>query len=462
MIKTQKPMRLLLLLISSILALPAFAQLDLGSHFIRGSWQAHSSNPALLPQQRITLSLPNIYAYGEVSGFTLDEVLEENNGVTILNIDKAISLLEPQNYIRDRIDLGTLGIGFHVGDWYLSLSHQIRQNAYAKYPRELAQLAWEGNAQFIGQEIQIAPRLGIQAYQEFALGLGYKLSENFTLGARIKLLNGVGNISSLHHDLRLLTSDDVYQLNINADYALNTAGTQLSYNGFRDIDVDLDIATFNWSNNWTNNTGFALDLGASLRLGKLELAASVLDLGQINWKQDATQLEIKGNYTFEGLDIFPQVWTDSVNFGSIVDSLEARFKVNQKAGVYAIPLPKYSFLSANLAIDDKTTLGVLAYGERIADEWFPALALSAQIQVLKGFTLGGAYVIRNKRFDNIGFNTALKIGPLQVVAATDNLLTLLQGSKSSTVNGRLGINLIFGQNEKEDSKKIPNEKDFFR
>lgn len=456
-------MRLLCFLVLFTSAFPLFAQLDLGSHFVRGTWQAHQSNPALLPQQRITISLPNIYGYGEVSGFTLDEVLQENSqGKTIIDVDKAISLLEPQNYIRDRVDLGTLGIGFHVGDWYLSLSHQIRQNAYSKYPKELAQLAWEGNAQFVGQEIQIAPRLGIQAYQEFALGMGFQLSENFTIGGRVKLLNGVGNISSLNHDLRILTSDDVYQLSVNADYALNSAGNQLQYNGFSDISANLDIATFDWRNNWTNNTGFALDLGARLKLGSLELAASILDLGQINWKQDATQLAIKGQYSFDGLDIFPSAWTDSVSFGSIIDTLEARFKVQQNPGVYATALPVYSFLSANLALGENSNIGILAYGERISDEWFPALALSLQKTILKGFTLGGVYVIRNKRFDNVGVNASLKIGPLQVVAATDNLLTLLQSSNSNTVNGRVGLNLVFGQMEKEDKKKMNDEKDFFK
>jgi hypothetical protein len=88
--------------------------------------------------------------------------------------------------------------------------------------------------------------------------------------------------------------------------------------------------------------------------------------------------------------------------------------------------------------------------------------LSLQKQIFKGFTLGGVYVIRNKRFDNVGVNTSLKIGPLQIVAATDNLLTLLQSSNSNTVNGRIGINLLFGQMEKEEQKKLPNEKDFFK
>lgn len=456
-------MRLLCFLILSISALPLFAQLDLGSHFIRGTWQAHQTNPALLPQQRITISLPNIYGYGEVSGFTLSEVLQENNqGQTLIDVDKAISLLEPQNYIRDRVDLGTLGVGFHVGDWYLSFSHQIRQNAYSKYPKELAQLAWKGNVQFIGQEIQIAPRLNIQAYQEFALGLGLQLGENFTIGGRVKLLNGVGNISSLNHDLRLFTDADVYQLTAKGDYALNSAGTQLQYNGFSDISANLDIATFDWRNNWTNNTGFALDLGARLQLGKLELAASILDLGQINWKQDATQLAIKGEYTFAGLDIFPAAWTDSVSFGSIIDTLEARFNVQQTPGAYATALPVYSFLSANLAINDGTSVGILAYGERISDEWFPALALSGQTAILKGLTVGAVYVIRNKRFDNLGVNASLKLGPLQVVAATDNLLTLLRGSDSNTVNGRVGLNLVFGQMEKESKKKMSNQEDFFK
>lgn len=442
---------------------PLLAQLDLGTHFMRGTWQAYQSNPALLPQQRITIALPNIYGYGEVSGFTLDEVLEKNSaGTTVLNVDKAISLLKPENYIRDRIDLGTLGVGFHVGGWYLSLGHNIRQSAFAKYPKELAQLAWKGNSQFVGQEVQIAPKVGIQTYQEISLGLGFKASSNFTLGARVKLLNGMGNISSRNQDFRLFTSDDVYQLTVDADYGLNAAGTQLQYNGFRDISAKLDVATFNWSSAWTNNTGFALDLGANLKLGKLELAASILDLGQINWKQDVTNLAIKGKYSFDGLDVFPQVWTDSVSFSSIIDTLEARFKVSETNQVYASVLPTYSFFSANLHITDRTSLGILAYGERILGEWLPAMALSGQTEILKGFTIGAVYVVRNKRFDNLGVNTRLKIGPLQAFAATDNLLTLLQGSNSNAINIRAGLNLVFGKMEKSSKPKVEDDKDFFK
>ena len=59
-------MRLLFLFILSTLSLPLMAQLDLGSHFIRGSWQAHQSNPALLPQQRITISPPRNHKYWAV------------------------------------------------------------------------------------------------------------------------------------------------------------------------------------------------------------------------------------------------------------------------------------------------------------------------------------------------------------------------------------------------------------
>jgi len=456
-------MRLLPLLLLLGCTSPLLAQLDLGTHFMRGTWQAYQSNPALLPQQRITIALPHFYGYGEVSGFTLDKVLEKDAaGTTVFNVDKAISLLKPQNYIRDRVDLGTLGVGFHVGDWYLSLGHTIRQSAYLKYPKELAQLAWKGNAQFVGQEIQIAPNIGIQAYQEISLGLGFQPSKHFTIGARIKLLNGVGNISSYHNNFRLSTSNDVYQLGVDADYGLNTAGAQLKYNGFRDINANLGIATFNWNSAWTNNTGFALDLGASLKLGQLELAASIQDLGQINWKQDVTNLAIKGKYSFGGLDIFPQVWQDSVKFSSLLDTLESRFKVMETKQVYATVLPTYSFFSANLHLSKKTSLGILAYGERIAGEWFPACALSGQTELFKGFTLGAVYVARNKRFNNFGVNTSLKIGPLQVFAATDNLLTLLKGSSSNTINGRIGLNLVFGKMEHDTQHKMDNEKDFFK
>jgi hypothetical protein len=90
------------------------------------------------------------------------------------------------------------------------------------------------------------------------------------------------------------------------------------------------------------------------------------------------------------------------------------------------------------------------------------MALSGQTELFKGFTIGAVYVVRNKRFDNFGVNTSLKIGPLQVFAATDNLLTLLQGSNSNTINIRAGLNLVFGKMEKSSKLKVEDDKDFFK
>ena len=63
-----------------------------------------------------------------------------------------------------------------------------------------------------------------------------------------------------------------------------------------------------------------------------------------------------------------------------------------------------------------------------------------------------------------GANTALRLGPVQLMAATDNLLTAFQIDNSNTANFRFGLNLVFGnpKRDKDDINSVGNQDDFFR
>ena len=60
-------------------------------------------------------------------------------------------------------------------------------------------------------------------------------------------------------------------------------------------------------------------------------------------------------------------------------------------------------------------------------------------------SLGASYAIRHKRFDNLGLNMSVKLGPVQIYAVTDNLITAIKNYDSSTMNLRFGLNLVFGK-----------------
>ncbi|MCB0622446.1 MAG: hypothetical protein KDC43_00630, partial [Saprospiraceae bacterium] len=76
---------------------------------------------------------------------------------------------------------------------------------------------------------------------------------------------------------------------------------------------------------FNNNTGWSVDLGVDVDLGKLSLAASVVDLGQITWNKEVRNYLSDGTFVYDGLDISQALTGDSVNFSQALDTLEQIF-----------------------------------------------------------------------------------------------------------------------------------------
>jgi len=51
--------------------------------------------------------------------------------------------------------------------------------------------------------------------------------------------------------------------------------------------------------------------------------------------------------------------------------------------------------------------------------------------------------IRSERFDNLGVNTNMQFGPVQLITMTDNLLSALRPQDTNSANVRVGLNLVF-------------------
>jgi len=452
-------MRLFLILCLLSISLHSSAQYDLGVHFMRGIWQANYTNPALLPDQRIILSLPGVQNQFSFENVTYNDLVNRQpDGSTALDIDGVIDQLETDNFIRNDLDIPTLGLALRIGDGGLiQAGHRLRAGISTNISRDLLALMWRGNAQFIGQEIAIGPDLFGQAYHEFYAGGAFTVGDFVTLGGRVKVLNGIGSVESSRTEATLFTSDDIYQSTITADYQLNTTGfasfDENSGNNFMLQDID---------HLFTRNFGFGIDLGVSANLGPITLRASVLDLGTITWRDNVENQAINGTFTYEGIDVADQPALDSINLDNVVDSLDAFFDVTTTNARFTTSLPTRIFLSGTYQITQGLQLGGLLYGEVFRDRVFPALAVSANWTVSPLFSLGGVYSARRNSYANVGVHTALRLGPVQLVAATDNLLTVFRPDDSATAHLRLGLNLAFGRVEDRTKQSDSNrEEDFF-
>jgi hypothetical protein len=421
---------------------PLLAQQELGLHFLRNTWQSSKTNPAFLTEQRFHFGLPNLYFNVAHTGPSYNEVVVKNNsGEDVLDISAVIDLLEDDNQLFTNVELETFSTSFGFKNLRLSLSHAVKFNAFMDYPKNLVEVAWNGNAQFVGETVSVGPNFQAFAYNEFAIGGAMKFL-NVTGGLRLKFLTGIGDASSSRTDLNIYTDPDVYQLTINSDYQINTSSFfAYDENG----DFELDFGRFNTDRLFTNNFGMALDLGATIDLGKIEVAASVIDLGAIKWNSNITNYSSEGSYTYEGLDISGIVNDDSISFEETLDTLSEVFGFDETAESYSTMLPTKFYLSGTFKVNDAFEVGGLFYSEAYLGKVYPAFALSANASLGRIISLGAIYSIRNQEYFNIGLNTVIRLGPVQLFAATDNIFAAFQPYDSRNVNARLGLNIVFNK-----------------
>jgi hypothetical protein len=420
----------------------AYAQEDLSTHFMRHTWQANRTNPALFPNYKVAVGLPGFYNSLYLSNITYNDVVVDNK----IDPNAAIAVLdERDNIIRENLDIETINVGVRLGKFGLSFGHAARFNAFLNYPKALPQLIWQGNAQFIGETVDFAPDIDLFSYQEFSLGVMYDINPNFSIGGKVKLLSGSATTQTTGNRLQLTTSDDVYQLTLDADYTVNTSSS-LDYNGFDEVEVNFDFGTFDGGDLFSQNTGIAFDLGARFAFDKFEFAASVIDLGaSINWEEEVNNYSLTGVSEFKGLEFADEILEDSTEFGSVLDTLESFYDFTETSNAFSTTLPTRFYLSATYQIRSNWTGGIMFYSERYREETFPALALGTNIDLLPFLNVGGVYAMRSGTFDNLGLNATIKLGPVQLLAATDNIFTALQPKDSNAANLRVGLNLLFGE-----------------
>ena len=416
------------------------AQQELSLHFLRDTWQSSKTNPAFITDNKFHYGMPSLYYNVAHTGPSYNEVVvKSTDGENVLDIDAVLKTLADDNQLFSNFEVETTSVSFGIKNIRFSFNHAFKFNSFMDYPKDLVDLAWNGNSQFIGETVEFGPDTQAFAYNEFGFGAAMKFS-NISAGARVKILTGVGDVSTDRTSASLYTDPDIYQLTFDTDYRINTSSF-LAYDG--NGDFSLDFGDFTFDDIVSPNLGFAIDLGATIQLNKLELSASVIDLGSIKWSQNTKNYTSQGNYTYEGLNISDIIKDDDVSFEQTLDTLAEIFDFTESSKSYSTMLPSKIYLSGTYDINDLFKVGGLFYSEVYRGRMFPAFAASASVKLGKTFSFGAVYAIRNKTYNNIGLNTIIKLGPVQIFAVTDNIVAAFRPYDSRNANARIGLNIIF-------------------
>jgi len=390
-------------------------------------------NPGLKVDKKFNLSLAGVNVMLGTDGPSINKITSKNSeGKRYIDISKLDQNLEPYQNIFFNNDIHTIDVSLKIGSAMIMAGHAFRSTSNIRYPRGLVNIAAQGNAAFIGQTVEIAPYIDVNAYNEIYLGL-QKSFGKLTIGAKGKLLYGVANIQTDRANMGFSTDAEIYQLSLQTDYQIRSSAL-LRYNSLDSITVD--YSGFSFDNMFYNNQGFAFDLGASYDVNeKFTVSASMIDIGKINWDFFPRKYTSKGNFSFDGVDIL-DLLVDSTSI-SIQDTLTDLLKVTEQIENYSTTLSGTYTLGASYLWGEKLRFNVLLLHQRSNNSSRNMLSLSA-VRKISIFDLGIQYTMTKNNYAGLGIFGKIKLGPISAFASTDNIIGAFKPFDAMTASVRIG------------------------
>jgi Family of unknown function (DUF5723) len=419
------------------------AQQEQSLAFMTDVWQSSTTNPAIISDKKRIVALPSIYFNLNSPDLTLNSLIVKGgakNGKDVLTIDG----LKPQNRINANVQFQTLGLTLPVNEaLYLTVSHDVWADPSVNLKGDLIKLFVKGNADpaFLGKTTAFGSSFNASIRSEFGFGAAYKM-ENLTIGARAKVQFGISGVFTKSNKLDITFNQNDYNMRFQNDFEVQTYSID-KFNNTQNVQDLLKNGVT------SGNTGLSFDIGGTYKMDKWTFGASVIDLaGSIKWKNDAKSYSSKGDYTYKGINPIDQnnfFKFDSLSSTTFRDTLEKIIGFTEKTSdvTYTQKLPTKVYLTGSYALNEKWTFGALIYGEFGGDESKTGVSLDATTKLFDILRVGATVGLRNKTLNNVGAHVSALLGPVQIFAVTDNILTVFNPYNANNANGRVGLNLVF-------------------
>jgi len=436
----------------------AYAQSEGTLSFMNSLPQVSYNNPAFVAPYKVAVSLPSssMVVFYSNNGFSYSDLISRVNDSTKVDLTKFNSALKSKNYITQALQDDMLRFCIKINPkLVLTFSSTAKTYSQFMFPKDMIGIFANGTQPYIGKTATVSPQFDATMFIESAMGGSYRINENLTIGARFKWLKGLANVNTQNATLNLAVDPANYALTVNADASIRTSGIQ-----------NFGQSGFNLSKSYSSylqNNGLAVDLGATYRLNKLMLGASLIDIGYINWRNNTYQYSLNSTatYTFQGIDLGKVISGNSDYLKSEGDSIQNKFKFKETPmGSYRTSIPGKMYLSAMYELMKNFTAGAVFFSEKYRDRISPGVTLGVTKNFGRWFTAAGTYTLSNTSANNLGMGMSLNLPGVQIFAVGDNLLGIpLSGqylnkyiNSLQYFNLRLGLNLVFGR-DKNPSKK---------
>jgi Family of unknown function (DUF5723) len=393
------------------------------------------------------------------SGFSAYDLFAKN-GVDFNTKLQNVLLSSSKNdkvYLNQQIEI--FNEGFKINDdpnSYVSFGIYQEFNLLTYLPTDLANLVINGNKDYVGKVFEF-DELNVNADLLTVFHFGYhkQLNEKLVFGVRAKIYSGIFNLNSTNNEGYLYTipSDkSIYEQVVNSDVALNTSGiakyTKKGYSG----DVKSDVIKKSLLG---GNLGLGLDIGFTYYpQKKVQITASLIDVGFIRNSSDVKNFTLKGFYKYEGLtpdllnSSIGSQFSEKISDAIVLDSSSTSYTKWRPLKINASY--QYSFDNARekecyCEADQnyKNSIGIQFFAMTTSQIPFFAVTTYYKKQLLKSIQSKVTYTIDSFSYKNIGLGVATTFGKFNFYALADNLLEYRDVSKANSLSFQLGFNIIF-------------------
>lgn len=454
------------------------AQEKTSMYFLKSIPQSVRLNPATTPDYRAYFGGLVVPVLGQVppplnielsTGFSAGDLLYKPFGiygdslVTIFHdVNKARSFFNELDPVIKLVDFHTyidlLHVGFKTNEifWHISMVEKIETEITV--PRDLFRLPLYGNAGFPSSTVDLSG-IGAAAvhYRELGVGASYQLTENLSLGAKAKALFGMSNVDMAKTNIEWYTDPQTSEYKFRTEFVINASQPAYDIHDLR-YDTNGDSLIFKHTKHDMNqamfqdyalnmkNMGLAFDFGAVYSpVDKVNIHASVTDLGFIKWKDNVTNLHAKASdFNFKGIDIMKIDASDSTRedyFEEMLDSLILSLNPELRHQAYTTRVPTKFYLGGEYQLTKMLSVGLLYRGVQWTDKIASSFTASANLNK-EGLGAVVSYTYSTDYGHNIGIGGALRLGGWQTFIVTDNILAL-DPMKGRHFTIRLGTNWIF-------------------
>lgn len=396
-----------------------------------------SSNPSLISKDTtFRIYLPEVYAGYSNSGPTFDQAFIQT-ATDRYTFRNNIQFLASENVLQAGVYIQTLGAAISIRDFTISAGHGYRQLGYLNYPKELLELYTEGNAQFIGQQIDIGPKVLLQNYHQYNLGITTEF-KNISVGLRIKYISGVQDLSTSSSGIALTTHDDFYRLTFQNALIVQSSSLFM-YENIEEAEFNLDTNIF--KRPFGPNHGFGFDIGVNTEVNDaLSLSVALYDIGRIQWSRLANTYTSVGDISYDGVDLLDVLKNDNYD---LIDTLNSLLEVEKVQGNYQTSLPIRGEIGTSYKLMDQWKINGVIQGQYIQKDIQISASASAIYHATQYISLMGSLGYLQHHAPSLGLGCKLDWKPFSIFFYTNNIFGLYKVLDRSFSNVHIGSKVTF-------------------